>query len=138
MAGKDFKVVPSDERTNAAGKPVSNKILCSISDSDYEALRPHLEYVSLPNHLVLHAAGAKIRYPYFPTSAPGIERSTAIFRRITRKLGKPQAITATAHKLARIVYHLLRTKEAYNETVFHRCDEEALRRAQFRLRRQAA
>src|SRR5271166_3063896 len=60
------------------------------------------------------------------------------FRRITRKLGKPQAITATAHKLARILYHLLSTKEAYNETVFHRCDEEALRRAQFRLRRQAA
>jgi transposase len=60
------------------------------------------------------------------------------FRRITRKLGKPQAITATAHKLARIVYHLLSTKEAYNETVFHRCDEEALRRAQFRLRRQTA
>ncbi|HME31644.1 MAG TPA: IS110 family transposase [Terriglobales bacterium] len=29
------------------------------------------------------------------------------FRRICRKLGKPQAITATAHKLARIVYHLL-------------------------------
>jgi hypothetical protein len=56
------------------------------------------------------------------------------FRRITRKLGKPQAITATAHKLARIVYHLLSTKEAYNETVFHRCDEEALRRARFRLR----
>ena len=28
------------------------------------------------------------------------------FRRICRKLGKPQAITATAHKLARIVYHL--------------------------------
>lgn len=60
------------------------------------------------------------------------------FRRITRKLGKPQAITATAHKLARIVYHLLGTKESYNESVFHRCDEEALRRAQFRLRRQAA
>jgi transposase len=60
------------------------------------------------------------------------------FRRITRKLGKPQAITAAAHKLARIVYHLLSTKEAYNETVFHRCDEEVLRRAQFRLRRQAA
>ena len=60
------------------------------------------------------------------------------FRSITRKLGKPQAITATAHKLARIVYHLLSTKEAYNETVFHRCDEEAPRRAQFRLRRQAA
>ena len=30
------------------------------------------------------------------------------FRRIARRLGKPQAITATAHKLARIVFHLLR------------------------------
>ena len=60
------------------------------------------------------------------------------FRRITRKLGKPQAITATAHKLARIVYHLLSTREAYNESVFHRCEEEALKRAQYRLRRQAA
>ncbi len=33
------------------------------------------------------------------------------FRRITRKLGRPQAITATAHKLARIIFHLLTTKE---------------------------
>jgi hypothetical protein len=60
------------------------------------------------------------------------------FRRITRKLGRPQAITATAHKLARIVYHLFSTKKSYNESVFKRCDEEALRRAEFRLRKQAA
>ena len=32
------------------------------------------------------------------------------FRRIARRLSKPQAITATAHKLARIVFHLLSTK----------------------------
>jgi CRP-like cAMP-binding protein len=66
VAGKDFQVVQSNERTNGTRKPVSNKILCSTSDSDYETLRPHLEYVSLPNHLVLHEAGAKIRYAYFP------------------------------------------------------------------------
>jgi transposase len=60
------------------------------------------------------------------------------FRRITRKLGKPQTITATAHKLARIVYHLVSTREAYNASVFHRCDEEAIKRAQYRLRKQAA
>jgi hypothetical protein len=60
------------------------------------------------------------------------------FRRITRKLGRPQAITATAHKLARIVFHLLSTKEAYTESVFHKSEEETLRRAQYRLRRQAA
>jgi hypothetical protein len=38
------------------------------------------------------------------------------FRRITRKLGKPQAITATAHKLARIVYHLLSTRRTETGT----------------------
>jgi len=60
------------------------------------------------------------------------------FRRYTRKLGKPQAITATAHKLARIVYHLLSTRESYNESVFKRCDEETRRRDEFRLRKQDA
>ncbi len=54
------------ERTNAEGKQVSNKLLLSISDSDYSSLRPHLEYVSLPNHRVLHEAGAKLEFAYFP------------------------------------------------------------------------
>ncbi len=53
------------ERTNAAGKPVSNKILLSISDSEYNSLRPHLEYVRLPNHLVLHEGGEKLDFVYF-------------------------------------------------------------------------
>ena len=56
------------------------------------------------------------------------------FRRIARRLGKPQAITATAHKLARIVFHLLSTKETYRESVFRRCEEDAQKRAEFRLR----
>jgi transposase len=60
------------------------------------------------------------------------------FRRITRRLGRPQAITATAHKLARIVYHLLGTKEAYNESVFHKPEADTIRRAEYRLRKQAA
>ena len=56
----------SGERTNPAGKPVSNKILLSIPDTEYNSLRPHLEYVRLPNHLVLHEAGGKIEVAYFP------------------------------------------------------------------------
>ena len=56
----------SGERTNAAGKPVSNKILLSISDSEYNSLRPYLEYVRLPNHLVLHEGGGKLEFAYFP------------------------------------------------------------------------
>jgi transposase len=60
------------------------------------------------------------------------------FRRIVRRLGKAQAITATAHKLARIVYHLLTNKEPYREEVFQTSEEEMLRRAEVRLRKQAA
>jgi len=49
VARKDTQVAQSGERTNIDGKPVSNIILLSTSDSDYSSLRPHLEYVSLPN-----------------------------------------------------------------------------------------
>ena len=66
MKSKDLQVVQSGERTNTAGKPVSNVILLSISDSDYSSLRPHLQYVSLPAHLVLHEAGGKLESAYFP------------------------------------------------------------------------
>jgi CRP-like cAMP-binding protein len=66
VANKDLQVVQSGERTNTEGKPVSNKILLSISDPDYNSIRPHLEYVSLPNHLVLHEAGGKLEFAYFP------------------------------------------------------------------------
>jgi CRP-like cAMP-binding protein len=66
VARKNFQVVRSGERTNTVGKPVSNIVLLSISDSDYNSLRPHLEYVSLPNHLVLHEAGATLEFAYFP------------------------------------------------------------------------
>lgn len=60
------------------------------------------------------------------------------FRRSARRLGRPQAIAATARKLARIVFHLLRTKEAYHESVFMRCEEQAHQRAELRLKRHAA
>lgn len=54
------------ERTNASGKPVSNALLLSLSDSDYKLLRPHLEYLELPDHRVLHEAGEKLEFAYFP------------------------------------------------------------------------
>jgi transposase len=60
------------------------------------------------------------------------------FRRMRAKLGAAQATTATAHKLARVIYHLLRTKAPYTETVFHQCDEQARQRAELRLRKHAA
>ena len=65
-------------------------------------------------------------------------RSGFATSRVASLLGKAQAITATAHKLARIVFHLLNTKEAYNESVFRRYEEEALKHAELRLRKHAA
>ena len=35
------------------------------------------------------------------------------YRRMRSRLGGPQAITATAHKLARIFYHLWKTGNSY-------------------------
>jgi CRP-like cAMP-binding protein len=67
VARKNLQIVQSGERTNAAGKPVGNKILLSISDSEYNSVRPHLEYVRLPNHLVLHDAGGRLEFAYFPS-----------------------------------------------------------------------
>ncbi|MGB0124548.1 MAG: Crp/Fnr family transcriptional regulator [Silvibacterium sp.] len=65
MARKELQIVQSGERRNVAGKSVSNVILLSTSDSDYSSLRPHLECINLPNHLVLHEAG-KLKFAYFP------------------------------------------------------------------------
>jgi CRP-like cAMP-binding protein len=64
VANKDLQVVQSGEHRNVAGKSVGNTILLSIPDSDYNSLRPHLEYVSLPNHRVLHEPG-KLEFAYF-------------------------------------------------------------------------
>ena len=65
MARRKPQIGQSGERRNLAGKSVSNNILLSTSDGDYSLLRPHLEYV-LPNHLVLHEAGGKLEFAYFP------------------------------------------------------------------------
>ena len=59
------------------------------------------------------------------------------YGRMRAKLGAPKAIMAAAHKLARIIFHLLTTHQAYDETTFARRDEEARRRAESILRNQA-
>jgi transposase len=61
----------------------------------------------------------------------------AYLRRQRSRLGAPKAITATAHKLARIVYNLIRyglaymqqTEAAYAEQVRQRLEKQLRRRA---------
>jgi CRP-like cAMP-binding protein len=65
MTRKELQIGPSGERRNLAGKSIGNTVLLSTSDSDFSLLRPHLEYVDLPSHLVLHEPG-KTKFAYFP------------------------------------------------------------------------
>ncbi len=61
----------------------------------------------------------------------------AFYRRMRSKLGAPKAITATAHKLARIYYHLVTTKQAYDASVFAKNEERETKRRVERLKREA-
>jgi transposase len=61
----------------------------------------------------------------------------AYYRRMRSKLGAPKAITATAHKLARIYYHLVTTKEAYDASVFAKNEEREVKRRVERLQKEA-
>ena len=47
------------------------------------------------------------------------------------RLGAPKAITATAHKLARIIYHLIKHQKPFDQTIF--ADQE--RRHQERMKK---
>ena len=40
------------------------------------------------------------------------------YRRMRTRLGAPKAITATAHKLARIIYSLIKNRKPFDETIF--------------------
>lgn len=59
------------------------------------------------------------------------------FRRMRARHGSPKAITATAHKLARIIYHLVRKQKAFDETVFAEQEKAHEARLRKRLARQA-
>jgi transposase len=74
-------------------------------------------------------------------AAQSLSRSQSVlggfFRRMRAKLGAPKAITATAHKLARIVYHLLTTRQPYEESRLAAAEADHRRRTESRLRAQA-
>ena len=59
------------------------------------------------------------------------------FRRMRARLGTPKAITATAHKLARIIYHLVTQQVEYDESHFAHHELQHRQRLERRLRNQA-
>ncbi len=59
------------------------------------------------------------------------------YRRMRSKLGAPKAITATAHKLARIIYHMMTNQCHYDETIFYEQENLNKQRMVNKLRYQA-
>jgi transposase len=62
----------------------------------------------------------------------------AYHRRMRAKLGKPEAVTATAHKLARIIYAMLKNQTEYIDPGEGRYEEQARQHAIKSLKRRAA
>ena len=59
------------------------------------------------------------------------------FRRKRARLGTPEAITATAHKLARIIYHLVTHHVLYDDSLLDAHQRQDRKRLERRLRKQA-
>jgi transposase len=59
------------------------------------------------------------------------------YRRLRAKLGAPKAITAAAHKLARVTFHLLTTRQPYDDSVFAKAEQKHRQRMENRLKAQA-
>jgi transposase len=59
------------------------------------------------------------------------------YRRMRAKLGAPKAITAAAHKLARIIFHLVTTRQEFDDTRFSADQLRYLKRQENKLRAKA-
>lgn len=59
------------------------------------------------------------------------------FRRMKARMGTPKAMTAAAHKLARIVYHMVTNQQEYDATVFQEQERRTQDRKRAKLHAQA-
>src|SRR5436305_12469650 len=59
------------------------------------------------------------------------------YRRMRAKLGAPKAITAAAHKLARIIFHLVTSRQEFDDTRFASDQLDYQKRQEAKLRAKA-
>ena len=65
VATRDPQPLNAGERTNPAGRPVSNAILLSIPEEEFDMVRPHLQFAPLPQRVSLQEANQKLDDVYF-------------------------------------------------------------------------
>ena len=61
-------VILPGERTNFEGRPITNRILLALPDSEFQSIRPLLSFEYLPSHTSLHEPGEKLEFMHFPNS----------------------------------------------------------------------
>jgi transposase len=59
------------------------------------------------------------------------------FRRMRAKFGPAKAITAAAHKMARVIFHMVTTKQAYDDSILAKQDAQQRQKREAKIRRQA-
>jgi CRP-like cAMP-binding protein len=62
------QALPPIERTNPEGKPVGNKTLLALPGEEFQAIRPHLQFVDLVRHVTLHEPHRTLKFAYFPNA----------------------------------------------------------------------
>jgi CRP-like cAMP-binding protein len=65
MASHTTRLLNPGERTDSEGHAVKNKILLEIPLTEFRALRADLQFLKLPDHLVLHNPNERIERVYF-------------------------------------------------------------------------
>jgi transposase len=94
------------------------------------------QVLSVTTRHVKHRVATALRL-----AAQSLFRSQSVlggfFRRMRAKLGAPKAITTTAHTLARIIYHLVTTRQPYDESRLAAAEAAHRRHSASRLRAQA-
>jgi CRP-like cAMP-binding protein len=59
---------PDSLRQSANGKAITNESLLAMTPSEWRILCPHLRYLEMPDHLVLHNPHEPLKFLYFPNS----------------------------------------------------------------------
>ena len=75
-------------------------------------------------------------------AAFGLQRTESqmgqLLRRFKGKLGKAEGTTATAHKLARVIYGVIKSQRSYDENEAFKVTPQKLERRHRRLQQEAA
>ena len=68
MPNEEGRILLAGERSSQDGKSISNRVLLSLPDQEFELWRPFLNFQVLPRHLSLHEPGSRQESVFFPNS----------------------------------------------------------------------